>query len=38
MLLPEGHWLLKVIQRAEAMRARMPRELLAYYRAEGWAA
>jgi 8-oxo-dGTP diphosphatase len=35
-LLPEGHWLLKVIQRAEAMRALMPRELLAYYRAEGF--
>jgi len=36
-LLPEGHWLLKVIQRAEAMRARMPRELIEYYRTEGWA-
>jgi 8-oxo-dGTP diphosphatase len=35
-LLPEGHWLLKVIQRAEAMRALMPRELLEYYRAEGF--
>ena len=35
-LLPEGHWLLKVIRRAEAMRALMPRELLAYYRAEGF--
>jgi 8-oxo-dGTP pyrophosphatase MutT (NUDIX family) len=33
-LLPEGHWLLKVIRRAEAMRALMPRELLEYYRAE----
>jgi 8-oxo-dGTP diphosphatase len=35
-LLPEGHWLLKVIQRAETMRALMPRELLASYRTEGW--
>jgi len=35
-LLPGGHWLLKVIQRAEAMRALMPRELLEYYRAEGF--
>ena len=33
-LLPEGHWLLKVIQRAEVLRALMPRELLAYYRTE----
>jgi 8-oxo-dGTP diphosphatase len=38
VLLPEGHWLLKVIQRAEAMRALMPRELLAYYRTAGWMA
>ena len=37
-LLPEGHWLLKVIQRAEAMRALMGRELLAYYRTAGWMA
>jgi 8-oxo-dGTP diphosphatase len=36
VLLPEGHWLLKVIRRAEAMRALMPRELLATYRTEGW--
>jgi len=35
-LLPADHWLLKVIQRAEAMRARMPRELLKYLRAEGF--
>ena len=35
-LLPEGHWLLKVIRRADAMRALMPRELLEYYRAEGF--
>jgi 8-oxo-dGTP diphosphatase len=35
-LLPESHWLLKVIRRAEAMRALMPRELLEYYRAEGF--
>ena len=35
-LLPEGHWLLKVIQRAEAMRARMPRELIEYYREGGF--
>ena len=35
-LFPEGHWLLKAIQRAEAMRALMPRELLDYYRAEGF--
>jgi len=34
-LLPEGHWLLKVIRRAEAIRALMPLELLEYYRAEG---
>ncbi len=34
-LLPGGHWLLKVIQRAEAIRALMPRELLEYYQAEG---
>ena len=35
-LFPEGHWLLKVIQRAEAMRALTPPELLEYYRAEGF--
>ena len=35
-LLGQGHWLLKVIRRAEAMRARMPRDLLEYYQAEGW--
>lgn len=35
-LLAEGHWLLKVIRRAEAMRARMPRELLEFYQAEGF--
>ena len=34
-LLPEGHWLLKVIRRADAIRALMPLELLEYYRAEG---
>jgi 8-oxo-dGTP pyrophosphatase MutT (NUDIX family) len=34
-LLPEGYWLLKVIQRAEALRALMPRELLEYHRAQG---
>ncbi|MGD9101200.1 MAG: NUDIX domain-containing protein [Anaerolineae bacterium] len=31
-LLPEGHWLGRVIRRAETMRALMPSELLAYYR------
>ena len=35
-LLPADHWLLKVIRRAEAMRALMPRELIVYYRAEGF--
>ena len=35
-LLPEGYWLLKVIQRAEAMRALMPPALLEYYWAEGF--
>ena len=35
-LLPKGHWLLKVIQRAEAMRALIPPALLEYYRAEGF--
>ena len=35
-LLPEGHWLLNVIRRAEAMRALMPRELLEYHWAEGF--
>ena len=35
-LLGQGHWLLKVIRRAEAMRARMPCELLEYCQAEGW--
>ena len=34
-LLPEGHWLLKVIRRAEAMRALMAPELIEYHRAEG---
>ena len=34
-VLAEGHWLLKVIWRAEAMRARMPRELLEYFQVEG---
>ena len=38
VLLPADHWLLQVIQRAEAMRALMPRELLAYYRTAGWMA
>ena len=36
-LLAQDHWLLKVIRRAEAMRALMPRELLEYYQTEGWA-
>ena len=35
-LLAEGHWLLKAIRRAQAMRARMPRELFEYYQAEGF--
>jgi len=35
-LLPQGHWLGKVIRRAEAMRTLMPPEMLAYYRVEGW--
>jgi 8-oxo-dGTP pyrophosphatase MutT (NUDIX family) len=35
-LFPEGHWLGKVIQRAEAMRALMPPKLLDYYRVEGF--
>jgi 8-oxo-dGTP diphosphatase len=35
-LLPADHWLLKTIQRAEAMRALMPPALLNYYRAEGF--
>ncbi|MGD2177495.1 MAG: NUDIX domain-containing protein [Anaerolineae bacterium] len=35
-LLPEGHWLVGVIQRAEAMRALSPPELLAYYRKHGF--
>jgi len=34
-LLPAGHWLGKVIRRAEAIRALLPADLLAYYRAEG---
>lgn len=35
-LLPEGHWLLKTIQRAEAIRTLMPPALLEYNRAEGF--
>jgi 8-oxo-dGTP diphosphatase len=35
-LLPADHWLLKTIQRAEAMRALMPPTLLDYYRTEGF--
>jgi 8-oxo-dGTP diphosphatase len=35
-LLPEGHWLGRVIQRAEAMRSLSPPELLAYYREQGF--
>jgi 8-oxo-dGTP pyrophosphatase MutT (NUDIX family) len=35
-LLPEGHWLARVIQRAEAMRALSPPELLAHYSEQGF--
>ena len=31
-LLPEGHWLIALIQRAEMLRALIPAELLTYYR------
>ena len=34
-LLPPGHWLGKVIRRAEAIRAMLPAELLEYYREQG---
>ena len=34
-LLPAGHWLRTVIRRADAIRALLPPDLLAYYRAEG---
>jgi len=34
-LLPEGHWLLDLIERAETMRALIPAELMAYYRRSG---
>jgi 8-oxo-dGTP diphosphatase len=34
-LLPAGHWLGKVIRRAEAIRALLPPELLDYYRVQG---
>ncbi len=35
-LLPEGHWLLKAIRRAETLRALSPAALLAHYRMEGF--
>jgi 8-oxo-dGTP diphosphatase len=35
-LFPQGHWLARTIQRAEAIRALSPPELLAYHRREGW--
>jgi len=35
-LLPEGHWLLKAIRRAEAMRALLPPPLPERYRTEGF--
>jgi len=35
-LFPEGHWLGKVIRRAEAIRALLPSELLEYYRVQGF--
>jgi 8-oxo-dGTP pyrophosphatase MutT (NUDIX family) len=35
-LLPEGHWLARVIRRADALRALSPTELLACYRAQGF--
>jgi 8-oxo-dGTP diphosphatase len=34
-LLPTGHWLLELIQRAETIRALIPDDLLAYYRQSG---
>jgi 8-oxo-dGTP diphosphatase len=34
-LLPAGHWLGKVIRRAEVIRALLPAELLEYYRVQG---
>ena len=34
-LLPERHWLIGLIRRAEEMRALIPAELLAYYRQTG---
>jgi 8-oxo-dGTP pyrophosphatase MutT (NUDIX family) len=34
-LLPEGHWLVELIQRAETVYALMPDELLAYYHTAG---
>jgi len=34
-LLPEGHWLVKLIQRAEMLLRLIPAELLAYYRQMG---
>ncbi len=34
-LLPAGHWLGRVIRRAEAIRALLPAELLEYYRVQG---
>jgi 8-oxo-dGTP diphosphatase len=35
-LLPEGHWLPAIIQRAEAVRALLPAELLDYHHANGF--
>jgi 8-oxo-dGTP pyrophosphatase MutT (NUDIX family) len=35
-LLPEGHWLARVIQRAEAVRALSPPKLVAHYREQGF--
>jgi 8-oxo-dGTP diphosphatase len=35
-LLPEGHWLARVIQRAEAVRALSPPKLVAYHREQGF--
>jgi 8-oxo-dGTP diphosphatase len=35
-LFPEGHWLAEVIQRAEAIRALSPPELLAYFEEQGF--
>jgi hypothetical protein len=34
-LLPAGHWLSKVMQHAEGIRALLPAELLEYYRVQG---